>query len=85
MVAPRIGMGPEEAYFCSKFFNTLHSIEAPNFNRYKSFYTIYTTASVVYLQGYIGEGGESGSQYQIKFGSVGTIKSHLFYGCSPFR
>lgn len=33
LVAPRIGMGPEEAYFCSKFFNTLHAIEAPNFNR----------------------------------------------------
>lgn len=26
-------MGPEEAYFCSKFFNTLHAIEAPHFNR----------------------------------------------------
>ncbi|CAM9911826.1 unnamed protein product, partial [Hapterophycus canaliculatus] len=34
LVAPRIGMGPEEAYFCSKFFNTLHAIEAPNFNRF---------------------------------------------------
>ncbi|CAM9931475.1 unnamed protein product, partial [Ectocarpus sp. 12 AP-2014] len=32
LVAPRMGMGPEEAYFCSKFFNTLHAIEAPNFN-----------------------------------------------------
>lgn len=31
-----MGMGPEEAYFCSKFFNTLHAIEAPNFNRYDS-------------------------------------------------
>lgn len=34
LIGPRIGMGPEEAYFCSKFFNTLHAIEAPNFNRY---------------------------------------------------
>lgn len=33
LVAPRMGMGPEEAYFCSKFFNTLHAIEVPNFNR----------------------------------------------------
>ena len=34
LIGPRIGMGPEEAYFCSKFFNTLHAIEAANFNRY---------------------------------------------------
>ncbi|CAN0221594.1 unnamed protein product, partial [Discosporangium mesarthrocarpum] len=31
-VGPRLGMGPDDALFCSKFFHTLHMVEATNFH-----------------------------------------------------
>ncbi|CAM9889284.1 unnamed protein product, partial [Choristocarpus tenellus] len=31
-VGPRLGMGPDDALYCSKFFRLMHTIEATNFN-----------------------------------------------------